>query len=626
MLFTVDGLSFGYGEKTVLENVSFTLNENERVGLIGENGAGKTTFFKLITGELQPSSGDIFKKSGLRIGYLRQDAGLESDSSVYDEMAKVFAQTFRDIKRESIILESLAEYEESSAEYIRLAAEHDAVIKRIAAADGYNADVKIKTVLNGIGFSDKYNQICSTMSGGEKNRLATAKLLLECPDILLLDEPTNHLDMNALSWLESYLNSYKGGIIVVSHDRYFLDKTVNGILELEDNRITRYAGNYSKFKRVKEDIISGKLKEYEKQTVKIAAMKDYAARNIARATTSKSARSRLKQLENLEILENPITKRSKPHFNFSFLSESGKEVLTVSNMPLSVENKVLINSVNLKVFKKERIALVGANGTGKSTLIRKIYENKDFRIAFGANVRLGYYDQENLNLSSENTALEELWHRRPTAAQSDIRAVLGGLLLTKDDVYKPVSVLSGGERAKVGLAVAMLEKGNTLILDEPTNHLDLKTREALESELKSFEGTVLFVSHDRYFINALATKIIEIENGELREYPGNYDSYIAKKKEEMQSRERMAEEKKCALYKPKKTAKDRSDEVKRKLRIKELEEEIAHLEIAVKNCYEIMVSPEVAADYKLYAERENEYKELETRLEGAYNEYFGYLN
>ncbi len=625
MLITLENVEFGYNHVTTLENINLQINEGDRVGLIGKNGGGKTTLLRVILGELENTAGAIYKKSGLSVGYLQQNTGLEKNAVVYEEMMTVFASVTAKIAKHEELSARMAEVDHSTNEYKKLTTEYDRITAEIYAEDGYNAEVKVKTVLNGMGFMDRYYQNISTMSGGEKTRLALAKLLLENPDVLILDEPTNHLDFATLQWLEDYLSTYKGAIIIVSHDRYFLDKITGYIWELQDKEVERFTGNYSKYKVTKEELVKYRLKEYEKQQQQISSMQDYAQRNIARATTSKSAKSRLHQLENMEILKAPKTYEKAPKFSFGFDRESGKEVLSIADMPLKVAENELCANVSFAVRRQERVAILGANGTGKSTLIKALVKNKDFRIKYGAGVKIGYYDQENLNIDFNNTVLEELWSRHHQASQTTMRSILGGLLLSAADIDKKISVLSGGERAKLGFAIVMAERSNLLILDEPTNHLDLNAREALERALSKYEGTLIFVSHDRYFLNALATKTLELAPDKVTTFEGNFDAYMARKKQNEQLKAKQEQEERMSQPIQKKayrTAKDRSAEVAQKQHIAKLEKKIATLEGNISQREQEMYLPEVASDYIKFNEIKAIYDDLKAQLDSLYEEYF----
>jgi ATP-binding cassette subfamily F protein 3 len=623
MLLSVQDASFSYGAEIILKNINLQINENDRVGLIGRNGAGKTTLLKLIMRELLPDTGEITIKQNLITGYLRQNEGLDSGNTVYAEMESVFREVLSAVKRQEELSLLLSRTPHNTPEYRNLVSEYDKNSVFLAAKDGYHIDVKIKTVLNGMGFADSYNQSIRTMSGGEKTRLAIAKLLLEAPELLIFDEPTNHLDFRTLAWLEGYLSSYKGALVVVSHDRFFLDRMVDKIWDLEDGSVETYNGNYSSYKVQKSERIAYRLKEYEKQQTKIASMEDYIARNIVRATTANSAKSRVHQLANMERLEKPRLTQKTPHFDFPIEYESNKLVLSVSHLSLAAEGKMLLEDVSFEIKKKERIALIGANGTGKSTLMKRLAGSADDpAVRFGKDVKRGYYDQENLNLNFDNSVLEELWKRHHRESQTYIRSILGGLLLTEEDIDKAVGVLSGGERAKLGLAVVMADRCNTLFLDEPTNHLDLPTREALEDALRRYQGTVLFVSHDRYFINRVATAVLELDNRAMTRYEGNFDLY-ERQKRESQPKEPMSAEDKPAQKKNSsyRSAKERADEVKARLRRAELEKTISSFETEIAVLDDMMLKPEILSDYARYKLLETERTEKQKKLDSLYEEW-----
>ncbi|MGN1234554.1 MAG: ribosomal protection-like ABC-F family protein, partial [Christensenellaceae bacterium] len=515
MLISCDNLSFGYDGTFILERASFTVNENERIGLIGENGAGKTTFLRLLLGELNPDEGELFKKNALRIGYLAQSGGFDSDNSVYGEMLEVFRSDLEAIETLREVETAIAQIKDANgAEYRRLSAKYESLNRMVAARDAYNVEVRIRTVLNGMGFSDRYDQIISTMSGGEKTRLKLCRLLLEAPDLLILDEPTNHLDLKTLFWLEEYLASYKGAILTVSHDRYFLDKLVTKIFELEDKELVEYKGNYSKYKILKAERVLTRQREYEKQQVEIAHMQDYVDRNLVRATTAKSALSRVKKLEAMDRIEKPKAPSAPPKFRFTYAERPYERVLEVERLTLEAGGRTLLSDASLLITRGKKVALMGDNGTGKSTFIREIVKGNP-AIRTARFTRIAYYDQENANLNPENTVLQELWERHSLSSQTEIRKLLARAKLDEEDVDKKVGQLSGGERAKLALAVFEAQEGNFLILDEPTNHLDLMARESLESALREFDGTILFVSHDRYLISAIADSIAEIKDGKL---------------------------------------------------------------------------------------------------------------
>ncbi len=625
MLISCENMSFGFLGETLLESVSFALNEGERVGLIGANGEGKTTLIRLILGELEHESGVLFKKNGIRIGYLAQNGGYDSEKEVYEEMQSVFESDMRDLDALREVEKQIAQTQEDSAEYRALSSRYETLNKRIAARDSYHFDVRIRTVLNGMGFENVYHQRISTMSGGEKTRLKLCRLLLEEPELLILDEPTNHLDMKTLFWLEEYLSAFKGAILTVSHDRYFLDKTVTQIYEIEHKRLSVFKGNYSKYKILKAEKVARLTKEYEKQQEERAHMQDYVDRNLVRASTTKMAQSRRKALEKMELIEKPLLPPPPPRFSFTFPEKSYEKVLEVDNLRLTVGEKVLLENASFSLTRGEKCAVVGDNGTGKSTLVKELVKNKNQAIKFGRFVKIACYDQENANLHPENTVLYELWGRHVSWDQTRVRSILALAGLGAEDMDKKVRLLSGGERAKLALAVFECEHANTLFLDEPTNHLDLPAREALEEALRAFDGTLLFVSHDRYFIRALAGKILELENGRATCFTGSYDEFTAYKngleKPVQRNPAPVLSEKtdqKTGNYRSKE---ERAADARKRTRVNQIEKEIGALEKEESEINASLSEPEVTSNFSLLTEKCNRLEEIKTLLDQLYNEY-----
>ena len=626
MLITFNSVNFSYIGDPILSDINFTLNEGERVGLIGENGAGKTTLLKLITGDLSPESGAVQKKNGISVGFLAQTGGFESDGTVYSEMLGAVKPQLDAFSRLAELSQRLSAAEYGSAEYRGVSSRYESLEKYIAAHDCYNAEVRVKTVLGGMGFAGLYEQKVSTMSGGEKTRLKLARLLLEEPDLLILDEPTNHLDIKTLFWLEDYLASFRGAVLIVSHDRYFLDRVTSRILEIENKKLCSYPGNYTKYKVLKAERIALELKEYERQQEERARLQDYVDRNIVRATTAKSAQSRVKQLERMEILEKPYTPPAPPRFKFVFPVNTAETVLEVKNLDLEAGGKRLFSGGNMVITRGKKLAVVGENGTGKSTFLKLIARGGNERCVLGRFVRTAYYDQENLNLNPENTVLSEMWERHVTSSQTDIRSELARCGLSAEDMYKKVGELSGGERAKLALCVTEAEEGNVLLLDEPTNHLDLPARESLEAALKSFEGTVIFVSHDRYFISALSDCVAEIEDGKLNFVNGGYESFReaksqqAKKLEEEREKIAQAEysERRKESYRSKK---DRAAEAAVKGRIKAIEAALSSNEAEEADIQAQLADPSVTADYREVERLCARLDSLKEEQEKLYSEY-----
>lgn len=621
MLITLDGVAFSYGGNLIFEDVSFAVNEGERIGLIGANGEGKTTLIKLILGELSSDRGSILKKNGIKIGYLEQNGGYSSGNTVYAEMRAIFKEELSAVEKLSSYSEQLAQIRDER-EYNVLSAKIESLNKFLAARDCFDVDVKIKTVLNGMGFGGMYDRIIDTMSGGEKTRLKLARLLLEAPDLLILDEPTNHLDIATLYWLEEYLQTFKGGIFVVSHDRYFLDRIVTRTLEIENKKLLSFAGNYSKYKILKAELFERRLKEYEAQQEERQKLRDYVDRNIVRATTAKSAQSRVKQLERMEILEKPYVPPKPPRFKFGYDAQPYERVLEIKNLSLKIGEKILITDGGVEVKRGDKLALIGENGTGKSTLLKAILKGENSSISVGRFVKFAFYDQEGLNLNPANTVLSELWERHVGYTQTEARSALARCGLYAEDMEKPVKALSGGERAKLALCILECERGNVLLLDEPTNHLDLPAREGLEAALKEFDGTVIFVSHDRYFLSAIASSVAEIEDKKLSCFAGGYEEYIAEKKRASLP-EKRDEHKRESSYRSKK---DRAEEEKRKQYIKALEKQISDCEKREEEINGLLADPEIASDYIRAGGLVKELEALKSQTDSLYAEYEKTIN
>ena len=628
MLISAHELEKSFSGNTIFKNVSLTIEDKCRYGLIGVNGAGKSTLLSVLLGELDYDSGELFTKSGISVGVLKQNSGLERDSTIIAEMRSVFVDVLNaeeEMRRIGDEMSELSDHE--SVEYRRLAAAYAAKQAYIDSRDGYSTDVKIKTVLNGMGFSDKELETpINILSGGEKTRLAIAKLLLEEPELLVLDEPTNHLDFKTLNWLEEYLIGYKGAIFVISHDRYFLDKIVDNIFEIQGGRLYTYKGNYSAYLTQKEERYERAIKEYQAQQEEIAKLQTYVDKNIARASTSASAKSRLKTLESMDVLENPEYFERKIRLKFEKTKDPYKDVLTVKNLTVAVgdEKKELCSNIDIAIKRGEKIAVIGDNGIGKSSFFKTVQgliPHYTGDVEWGKNVTLSYYEQENLNLDPEKQAIDELWDRFPHIPEAQIRRMLGAVLLTQEDVFKPVKVISGGERARLALCIIMLEKSNVLLLDEPTNHLDLNSKEVLESALREFDGTVMFISHDRYLLNKIPDKIIEITKNGAVVYDGNYEYY-----KERQLSLKSAEEKEKKPQPQKSEGGHRSREqrradAERKQKIRELEDEISYLERRIGELEEELASEAVYTSFELTTEKSLELEKVNNRLEECFEEW-----
>ena len=522
-----------FAGEVLFDNISLQVDERDRIALVGKNGAGKSTLLKILVGEEEPTSGEINKKRDLSLSYLAQDSLFESSNTIYDEMLHVF-DDLRKTERTLRQME-LEMGEKTGADLEKLMQDYDRLSEEFRQAGGFTYEADIRAILNGFKFDESmWPMKIEELSGGQNTRLALAKMLLEKPNLLVLDEPTNHLDIETIAWLENYLVNYSGALLIVSHDRYFLDKVATITLDLTKHSLDRYVGNYSSFVEQKEQKLLTEAKNYEKQQKEIAALEDFVNRNLVRASTTKRAQSRRKQLEKMERLDKPEAGTKSAHMTFHSDKTSGNVVLTVEEAAVGYDDQVLSEPINLDIRKMNAVAIVGPNGIGKSTLIKSIVGQIPFikgEARFGANVEVGYYDQTQSKLTPHNSVLDELWNDFKLTPEVEIRNRLGAFLFSGDDVKKTVGMLSGGERARLLLAKLSMENNNFLILDEPTNHLDIDSKEVLENALIDFDGTLLFVSHDRYFINRVATQVLELSEEGSTLYLGDYDYYLEKKAE-----------------------------------------------------------------------------------------------
>lgn len=639
MLLNVEHLYKYFNGQALLKDINFTVEDREAVGLIGINGCGKSTLLNIITGregydKTPEGLGSVNIAGKASIGFLRQNSGLNSELTIGEEMKNAFAPLLETLDKMKILEKKMADggdIDSISHEYAELSSYFE-------ARDGYRIDVKIKQVLNGMGFgSTPTDRVISTLSGGEKTRLALAKLLLEEPNLLILDEPTNHLDFETLMWLEDYLKGYKGAIIIVSHDRYFLNKVCTRICEIEQGRLTSYRGDYSSYLVQKKMNSERQLKEYEAQQKEIAKLEDYVAKNLVRASTSKMAKSRQHMLDRIERIDKPLMYTKPPKIKLEYDIEPTKEIVRVVDCPLVVgegaDKKELIKSLTMNVRRGEHVAIIGANGIGKTSilkLIQGIIPHEGGNISWGGNVKISYFEQEHAILDPHKTMLEEIMDRYPRLSEQQARSVLGAVLLTGENVFKPISVLSGGERAKLCFAIMALNRGNVLVLDEPTNHLDLSTKEVLEDALAEFGGTIILVSHDRYLLNKVASRIIEIKHDEVNSYEGNFDAYSeavnAARQLKMQSEAEIKRAEEEKAYKENKAKQYRSKEqraadAQKRNRIRELEKEIEDTEVLIFELENAISDPEIASDYSKMSEKCKELEEAKTALDQKMDEW-----
>lgn len=639
MLLNVEHLYKYFNGQALLKDINFTVEDREAVGLIGINGCGKSTLLNIITGsegydKTPEGLGSVNIAGKASIGFLKQNSGLNSELTIGEEMKNAFAPLLETLDKMIVLEKKMADgrdIDSISHEYAELSSYFE-------ARDGYRIDVKIKQVLNGMGFgSTPTDRVISTLSGGEKTRLALAKLLLEEPNLLILDEPTNHLDFETLMWLEDYLKGYKGAIIIVSHDRYFLNKVCTRICEIEQGRLTSYRGDYSSYLVQKKMNSERQLKEYEAQQKEIAKLEDYVAKNLVRASTSKMAKSRQHMLDRIERIDKPLMYTKPPKIKLEYDIEPTKDIVRVIDCPLVVgegaDKKELIKSLTMNVRRGEHVAIIGANGIGKTSilkLIQGIIPHEGGNISWGGNVKISYFEQEHAILDPHKTVLEEIMDRYPRLSEQQARSVLGAVLLTGENVFKPISVLSGGERAKLCFAIMALNRGNVLVLDEPTNHLDLNTKEVLEDALAEFGGTIILVSHDRYLLNKVASRIIEIKHDEVNSYEGNFDAYSeavnAARQLKMQSEAEIKRAEEEKAYKENKARQYRSKEqraadAQKRNRIRELEKEIEDTEVLIFELENAISDPEIASDYSKMSEKCKELEEAKTSLDQKMDEW-----
>ena len=625
MLIQLNNVTKNFVVNEIFSNVKMEINDKDRVAIVGRNGAGKSTLLKIISGELSFDSGERTISKNTTIGYLSQEFIVREDLSIYEEMITCFDEIISlEANLEKLSYELTPENIENDP---ALLDRFDRLQNEVLTHKDYHYKSKIESVLYGLDFTkDVFDKKISTFSGGEKTRLSMAKLLLSEPDLLILDEPTNHLDMENVAWLENYLSSYNGAIVIVSHDRYFLDKVVNVVYNLEFGKLKKYVGNYSKFLKQYEEDYEKQLKEFTSQQKDIKRLEEFVQKNIARASTSKMAKSRQKVLDKMELIDNPKKDDKAANIEFNIKEQSGRDVLMIENLKVGYDGKQVGNAYNFSVYKGDRIAIVGRNGIGKSTLIKTIAKKQNAiggSVHYGSKVSLGYYDQKQAEFESSKTILNELWDEYPLMKEAEVRTVLGRFLFRGDSVLKIVRDLSGGEKARLQLAKLMLEKNNLLVLDEPTNHLDITSKQVLEDALENYEGTIVFVSHDRYFINKIANKVLDITGDDYSIYLGNYDYYLEKREQELIAK-KLKEEKTDEVQE--KVANDYVLGKEEKKRIRKLErtreellEKIESLEEKVSLVNNELTKEEVYTDAVKVQEYNEELRSLNQEIEDLNN-------
>ena len=614
-----------FGGNTIFSNISFSVPDNARIGLVGPNGAGKTTLLKIMTGQQEPTSGQFTINKGLKVGYIAQENALDEDKTIWDEMLTVFDNLIEKNKRITKMQEQIAEHPEDED----LLKRYDQLAYDFEQEGGFTYQAEIKSILNGFNFKENtWQKVIGTLSGGEKTRLAFVKLLLQKPPVLLLDEPTNYLDLDTLDWLEAFLKNYQGAIITVSHDQYFLDHLANQIFELNFGKLTTFKGNYSQYVKERELMNNQQEAAYEKQQEKIKKEEEFIQKNLVRASTTKRAQSRRKALDKMERIKPPKHKQ-KVRINFTSDRPSGKEVLIAKDLTIGYPDKTMVSDIDFQVNKNDRVAIIGPNGIGKSTLLKTIMkklEPKDGSIKYGASLDIGYYDQELQSLDTSKTVLDTIWDRHKTMPEKDVRSILASFLFTAEDIDKTVGQLSGGQKARLTLTVLSLEKDNFLLMDEPTNHLDIEAKEVLEQALDTYDGTLLFVSHDRYFINELANKIISVRDGHAKIYNGNYSYYLDEKakqaaavqeaEDEQTESTTSANQNKGKLSYQEQKARDSQ---KRKLEraVSEAEARIEKLEAEEQEIQTEMANPDIAASFEKLGPLQEKLSTVQEQLDQA---------
>ena len=626
IILSAQHIAKSFGVNAVLRDVSLTVQQGDRIGLVGVNGCGKSTLMRILAGLDAQDGGEISLVRGLRVGYLAQQNMVTSGETVWNELQKVYEQVFAMEKKLRELEDEMAHAHTDAQRFAQLSADYDRLTQRFEEADGYSWKSMVSGVLNGLGFKPaQYDQCVDSLSGGEQTRLCLARLLLQKPDLLLLDEPTNHLDIETLQWLENYLAAYKGSVLVISHDRYFLDHVCTGIVEILMGASEQYNGNYTRYIAQRQERFESRMRAYEIQQKEIERQQAIIARYrmFNREKSIRAAESREKALDRMEKLEKPVDERAI-RFSFEARRRTGEDVLQLTEISKSFGEKHLFHDLTLRVRAGDRVALIGPNGVGKSTLIKIIVgeEQPDTGfIRYGSNVDIGYYDQHQSTLHADKTALDEIWDRFPQMEQSNVRGALGMFLFTGDDVFKPIHTLSGGEKGRVALTALMLRKDNLLLLDEPTNHLDMDSREVLEDALTDFGGTIITVSHDRYFINRIANRIIEMQPDGVTEYIGNYDDYIERKNRPV-AVEAEAGKTKTELEKEKRREKLSRQALRQlKIRAQEAEKAVGVKEAEIAELEAQMADPSLYSDAQKSADVQRAYQKAQQALQTLYEQW-----
>lgn len=627
-----------FGETVLFENINMAIQTNERIALVGRNGAGKSTLLKILAGLEPTDAGNIAKRKSVTIGYLDQHTAVDSNKTIWEEMLTVFESVIQLTKEAEAAAVALADEEliKDEAAFQRALAYYDSLQLEMQEKNAYGYESEIRSVLHGFKFYEEdHDQPIEQLSGGQKTRLALAKILLEKKDLLILDEPTNHLDIDTLAWLESYLLTYPGTLLIVSHDRYFLDKIATSVYEISQSKIHYFKGNYSRFLTEKAARLEQEMKLYEKQQAEISKLEDYVARNLVRASTTKMAQSRRKRLEKMDRMDKPKTRERSARFSFDIEQESGNVVMMLENLAIGYGETELASPINLDLRKRQAVAIVGPNGIGKSTLLKSLTKQIPLlagKVSFGTNVNLGYYDQELENLSKNKTVLAEIWELHPTMNERDIRTILGSFLFSGEDVDKTIPTLSGGEKARLSLCKLALDRNNLLLLDEPTNHLDIDSKEVLENALIEYDGTLLFISHDRYFINRVATSVLELSEDGSAYYMGDYDYYMEKKQEETELLELLQAENpdhtevtQAQVEKPQSNYQSQKEQAKKERKIlraiEAIEDELANMEEEIALVETQLTLPDVFENHEEVQKYHGRLLELEEQQSTLMNQW-----